>query len=133
MAPPVTARLSDGTQLDVLALAREIASEHLERHPEELERYGEAVRAWCVHDNQHLVNWAVLDLGGWLDLDERLRWLTNILTSRGYPLQSLLDDLQTAAAVLRREPAGDARRAVADRLARAGEDLRGATGPRARA
>jgi len=62
MAPPSTATLTDGTQLDLLPLARAITEEHLVRHPDELERYGEAVRAWCTHDNQHLLHWAALDL-----------------------------------------------------------------------
>jgi len=60
MAPPSTATLANGTRLDLVALAREITEEHLARHPGELERYGDAVRAWCVHDNQHLLNWAAL-------------------------------------------------------------------------
>jgi len=123
MAPPVSATLPDGTQLDLLPLARRIADEHLARHPEELERYGEAVRAWCVHDNQHLLGWAALDLAGAVDFDAQLRWLANVLTSRGYPLASLADDLRTAAAVLRRRPSSDARRALADRLRAAAEAL----------
>src|SRR5687768_9822903 len=110
MAPPVSANLPDGTELDLLALARKIADAHLARHPEEVERYGEAVRAWCIHDNQHLLSWAALDLAGAVDLDAQLRWLANVLTSRGYPLASLADDLRTAAAVLRRRPSSDARR-----------------------
>ena len=120
MAPPTTARLPDGTELDLLPLARTVADEHLARHPEELDRYGEAVRAWCVHDNQHLLNWAAMDLAGFVDLDAQLRWLATVLTSRGYPLESLADDLRTAAWVLRRPPSSDARRALADRLAAGG-------------
>ena len=116
MAPPTTATLPDGTPLDLIALAREIADEHLARHPEELERYGDAVRAWCVHDNQHLLHWAALDLAGAVDLDAQLRWLANVLTSRGYPVQSVADDLRTAAQVLGRPPSSDARRALANRL-----------------
>ena len=119
MAPPATATLPDGTPLDLVPLAREIADEHLARHPEEVERYGDAVRAWCVHDNQHLLNWAALDLTGAVDFDAQLRWLANVLTSRGYPVESVADDLRTAASVLRRPPSSDARRALADRLAAA--------------
>lgn len=48
LAPPTSARLPDGTELDLVPLARKIADAHLARHPEELERYGEAVRAWCA-------------------------------------------------------------------------------------
>lgn len=125
MAPPTTATLPDGTPLDLIPLAREIADEHLARHPEELERYGDAVRAWCVHDNQHLLSWAALDLAGAVDFDAQLRWLANVLTSRGYPLESVADDLRTAASVLGRPPSSDARRALADRLAAAAATVGG--------
>ena len=128
MAPPVTATLLDGTPLDLVPLAREIADEHLARHPEEVERYGEAVRAWCVHDNQHLLNWAALDLAGAVDFDAQLGWLTNVLTSRGYPLESVADDLRTAALVLARPPSSDARRALANRLAAAATTIGGPAG-----
>ncbi|HEV2058153.1 MAG TPA: hypothetical protein VGR11_02270 [Solirubrobacteraceae bacterium] len=123
MAPPTTTMLPDGTEVDLLAPARKIADEHLARHPEELERYGEAVRAWCIHDNQHLLNWAALDLAGAIDFDAQLHWLANVLAARGYPLESLADDLDTAASVLRRSPSSDARRALADRLAAAAANV----------
>lgn len=128
MAAPLSARLPDGTDLDLLPLARKIADEHLARHPEELERYGEAVRAWCVHDNQHLLAWAALDLAGGVDFDAQLRWLANVLTSRGYPLASLADDLRIAGAVLRRRPGSAGRRALADRLAAGAATLGAAAG-----
>lgn len=117
MAPPTTTTLPDGTQLDLLPLARKISEQHLARHPEELERYGDAVRAWCVHDNQHLLHWAALDLAGAADFDVQLGWLASVLEARGYPLENLADDLRTAGSVLRRRPSSDARRALADRLA----------------
>ncbi len=125
MAPPSTATLPDGTQLDLLPLAREITERHLARHPDELERYGEAVRAWCTHDNQHLLTWAALDLAGSVDLDAQLRWLAHVLTSRGYPLENLADDLRTAGSVLtgKHGPAGPAMRALADRLTAAADTL----------
>lgn len=61
MERPATATLPDGTELDLLPLARAISDAHLARHPDELERYGEAARDWCTHDNQHLLSWAALD------------------------------------------------------------------------
>lgn len=124
MAAPSTTTLCDGTQLDLAPIAREIADEHLAHHPEELERYGDAVLTWCMHDNQHLINWAALDLAGYVDLDEQVRWLANVLTSRGYPLENLVDDLRTAGAVLaRRRPGSDALRALADRVTAAAAAL----------
>ena len=122
MAPPPTAALADGTELDLLPLAREITATHLAGHPEELERYGPAVRAWCTHDNQHLLNWAALDVAGKVDFDGRLRWLAGVLSARGYPLQNLADNLRTAAAVLERRP-GESTRAVARRLASAADSV----------
>ena len=123
MAPPSTATLPGGMQLDLRTLAREVSEAHLARHPEDLERYGDPVREWCIHDNQHLLGWAALDLAGATDLDDRLRWLARILTSRGYPSDNLVDNVRSAAAVVRRQPGGDAMRALADRLAAAADAL----------
>ena len=123
MAPPTATKLPDGSELDLVALARQIADAHLARHPDEVERYGEAVRAWCIHDNQHLLNWAAMDLAGAVDFDAQLGWLANVLTARGYPLDNLADDLRTAGAVLRRRPSSAARRALADRLVAAAATL----------
>ena len=123
MAPPSTAALPDGTQLDLRPLARQISDAHFERHPEELERYGDAGREWCTHDNQHLLKWAALDLAGCIDLDEQLRWLANVLTSRGYPIESLADNLRTGASVLDRHADGHNVEALARRLADAADAL----------
>ncbi len=123
MAPPAVASLPDGTQLDLRALAHEISEAHLARHPEELERYGEAARAWCTHDNQHLLNWAALDLAGSIDFDEQLRWLARILTARDYPIESLVDNLRTGEAVVKRQVSDDTMDALADRLATAASAL----------
>ena len=118
MAPPQTAALPDASELDLPALAREITAEHLAGHPEELERYGPAVRDWCTHDNQHLLSWAALDIAGKVDLDAQLSWPAGVLSARDYPLESLGDNLRTAAAVLQRRP-GEGAQAVAGRLAAA--------------
>src|SRR5436309_15423291 len=102
MSPPARATLPDGVALDLHELATEISSIHLARHPEDLARYGAAGRDWCMHDNQHLLNWAVLDVCGGLDFGAQVTWLSGVLGSRGYPLASLADDLQLAAEVVRR-------------------------------
>jgi hypothetical protein len=101
MAPPVAATLPDGVVLELHPLAVEITDRHLRRHPEDLERYGDVAREWGIHDNQHLVNWAVLDARGALSFSEQLRWLANVLGSRGYPLANLADNLETGAQVMR--------------------------------
>jgi hypothetical protein len=101
MAPPATATLPDGVVLDLRPLACEITDRHLSRHPEDVERYGDVARDWGVHDNQHLINWAVLDARGALSFEEQLGWLANVLGSRGYPLANLADNLETAAETTR--------------------------------
>ena len=122
MAPPQAAALPDGTQLDLLPLAREVTAAHLARHPEELERYGPAVRDWCTHDNQHLLNWAALDVAGKVDFDAQLSWLAGVLSARGYPLENLADNLRAAAGVLERRD-GEAAQAVAGRLTAAADSV----------
>ncbi len=72
--PPDTAQLA-GTTLDLHALAEHVAERYFERYPEDLDRYGDAARAWECHDTQHLLNWAVGDVEGWADLDAQVRWL----------------------------------------------------------
>ena len=123
MAPPPTAALPDGTQLDLRPLAQQISVAHYERHPDELERYGDAGREWCIHDNQHLLNWAALDLAGHIDFDEQLRWLASVLTSRGYPIENLADNLRTGESVLKRRSGVESLQALASRLARAADSL----------
>ena len=100
MAPPVTATLPDGVVLELRLLAREITDRHLRRHAEDLQRYGETGREWCTHDNQHLINWAVLAVCDALSFREQLAWLASIDQS-GYPLANLADNLETAAETTR--------------------------------
>ena len=102
---PATARL-DGREIDLLPLAREVARRHLEAHPEELERYGEAGREWGGHDNQHILNWAVGDVAGHTDLEREVRWLAGVLEAREFPLARLARDLELAAEVVRERVAG---------------------------
>jgi hypothetical protein len=101
MAPPVTATLPGGVVLELRPLACEITDRHLIRHAEDLQRYGETGREWCTHDNQYLISWAVLAVRDALSLREQLAWLASVLTSRGYPLANLADNLDTAAETVR--------------------------------
>ena len=79
MPPPETATTADGSVLDLVALAADACAEYDREFPDERERYGPAGLQWCRHDNQHLLNWAVLSLGSGLDFDQQLTWLARVL------------------------------------------------------
>jgi hypothetical protein len=107
--PPVRAELADGTAVDLEALARAVCERYRAEYPDEEGRYGEAGQHWCRHDNQHLINWAVLDTREFVVLDERVAWLAKVLEAREFPLDRLARDLDIAADVVRaRVPGGDA-------------------------
>jgi hypothetical protein len=125
MPPPTTATLPDGVVLKLRPLASEITDRHLSRHPEDIERYGDVARDWCIHDNQHLVNWAVLDARGALSFQEQLAWLANVLGSRGYPLANLADNLETAAQATRELVSSDHTTEVAGTLQAGAKFVRG--------
>jgi hypothetical protein len=101
MPPPTRSRLAGGRELSLPPLVETIADRYFELHPEELERYGSVGREWCVHDNLHLLNWAILDERGDTSLVAQVAWLANVLGARGFPLSSLRDDLVIASEVLR--------------------------------
>jgi hypothetical protein len=99
--PPRSVALADGTRLDLEALAREVCARYAAEFPDEDERYGEAGRQWCVHDNQYLLEWAVLERAGYVDLEEQVAWLARVLEARAFPLDRLARDLDIAADALR--------------------------------
>ncbi len=115
--PPVQARLGDET-LDLEPLAAAVAERYFERFPEDLERYGEAARAWELHDTQHLLNWAIGDVEGFVDLEKQATWLAGILDARDFPVEHLAVNLELAADVM----AGH--EAVAERLLAAAVSVR---------
>lgn len=92
--------------MDLLALASEICRRYREEFPDERERYGEAGNAWCVHDNQHLLNWAVETVNGYFDIKHEVAWLANILEARQFPVQRLARGLDIGADVTRGEVDG---------------------------
>jgi hypothetical protein len=100
MAPPVRSELPGGTPVDLLALARTVAEAHRAEFPDEAERYGPAGLDWCVHDNQHILNWAVRAAGGHVELGAQITWLARVLEARDYPLDRLARDLELAAGAL---------------------------------
>jgi hypothetical protein len=97
--PPVNAGLHGGKTLDLRALAREICARYRAEFPDEQQRYGDAGTAWCVHDNQHILNWAVTELNGYGGFERQLAWLARVLEARDFPLDRLARNLDIAAAV----------------------------------
>jgi hypothetical protein len=119
--PPTEARLGQGS-VDLAGLAGEIADRYFERFPEDLERYGDAARAWELHDTQHLLHWAVGDVEGHVDMQHHVDWLARVLAARDFPLEHLAVNLELAADVVgERVDGGDA---VAERLRAAGASVR---------
>ena len=114
-APPRHARLAAGGEVDLTPRAEAICARYQEEFPDEAERYGRAGHEWCIHDNLHLLAWAIADREhGYVDLDSQVRWLARVLAARDFPLDRLARDLEIAAEELAREHPGLA--AAADAL-----------------
>jgi hypothetical protein len=99
MPPPVEAWFGP-ERVGLVPLAEEIAGRHLERCPDDVERYGELAHEWAVHDMQHVLHWAFGDFAGLVELDAQVSWLARVLDARGYPLANLWSCLRTAAEVV---------------------------------
>ena len=56
---PLEMRTADGEVIDLVAMAREVCGRYRGEFPDEEERYGPAGEAWCLHDNQYLLAWAI--------------------------------------------------------------------------
>jgi hypothetical protein len=99
--------MKPGGPLDLVALAAEVCRRYRLEFPDERRRYGAAGVAWCLHDNQHLLNWAVESVNGELDMNHEVSWLANVLETRGFPISRLARTLDIAAEVVRDQlPAG---------------------------
>ena len=99
-AAPVDVAAPDGSRVDVQELAVEVCRRYREEFPDEQQRYGEAGVAWCVHDNQYLLHWALLDAQGWTSLGEQVGWLARVLHARDFPLDRLARDLELCGDVV---------------------------------
>jgi hypothetical protein len=120
--PPRVAPGPDGGDVDLVALAQAICRRYDAEFPDERTRYGPAGLAWCEHDNQHLLNWAIADVhGGFLDLLEQVAWLARVLAARDFPLPRLARNLELGAEVVAEE-LGDERLAARLRDAAASVD-----------
>lgn len=97
---PLEMRTSDGEVIDLVAMAREVCQRYRGEFPDEEKRYGPAGEAWCLHDNQYLLAWAIQEArDGTVDLIEQVLWLADVLGARGFPLARLARDLEIAAEV----------------------------------
>ncbi len=102
MAPPTEAVLAgEHVPVPLVPLAQEICRRYRDEFPDEQGRYGDAGVAWCVHDNQHILNWAIGARNGRVDLERELAWLARVLEARDFPLDRLARDLEIAADVVR--------------------------------
>jgi hypothetical protein len=118
--PPEHATL-DGGRVALRPLAEEVARRHLERHPDDVERYGDLATDWAVHDMQHVLAWALGEAHG-VDLGQQVGWLARVLDARGYPLVNLADCLDSAADVVQARLPGAG--PVAARLREVGGGIR---------
>jgi hypothetical protein len=105
-AAPLSAVLADGQPLDLVVLATEICRRYREEFPDEAQRYGDAGNAWCVHDNQHLLNWAVEAVNDESDMKNEVAWLASVLESRGFPIERLARNLDLAGDIAGDQLAG---------------------------
>ena len=96
---PTTATLA-GEAIALTPLAEATADRYFDEFPEDVARYGEAARAWEVHDTLHCLQWAVLDVDDRADLEREVAWLANVLRSRDFPLEHLARNLELAADVV---------------------------------
>ena len=99
-AAPLETPAPDGTLVDVRDLARHVCARYRDEFPDERERYGDAGQAWCVHDNQYILHWALLDTRGTTSLADQIAWLARVLHARGFPLDRLRRNLELAAEVV---------------------------------
>jgi hypothetical protein len=114
-AAPTDVEAPDGGTVDVRALAQAVCERYREEFPDERERYGDAGHRWCVHDNQYLIHWAILDLQGATAIGDQVGWLARVLHARDFPLDRLRRDLEIAADVVE-ESGRPWSQEVADRL-----------------
>jgi hypothetical protein len=110
----MTGWLDDCEPLDLQELAREICSHYRLEFPDERERFGDVGQAWCVHDNQYVLDWGIEALSGYVDMRDEISWLASVLEARDFPLDRLARNLDIGADVVRTRVAGE----PGERLAR---------------
>jgi hypothetical protein len=120
--PPATATLA-GAEVALAPLAEATADRYFREFPQDLDRYGDAARAWEVHDTSYCLHWAMLDAEGFADLEHEIAWLATVLGARDFPLEHLARNLELAADVVD-ERLAEAGAPVADRLRTAARTVR---------
>jgi hypothetical protein len=125
MVPPTAAPspVSGGADLDLYALAAAVCERYYAEYADEDAVYGPVGRLWCQHDNQHLLNWAALDVAGAVSLEEQVTWLARVLESRRFPLLRLARSLDLGADVVT-DGVGPGAAPMADRLRAAAAMIR---------
>lgn len=123
-APPMTGWLDGSEPLDLLALAREICVRYRLEFPDEQERFGDVGHAWCVHDNQYVLDWGIEAVSGYVDMRHEIGWLASVLEARDFPLDRLARNLDIGADVVRNEVAGEPGEQLAGVLADAAAFVR---------
>jgi hypothetical protein len=85
-----------------MAAAGEATERFYARHPEAEARYGRRGRAYATHDHAYLVAWitAAVELDTSGALGRNLRWLLDVLVSRGFPRDWFLESLDIVVAVM---------------------------------
>lgn len=104
----------DGREIDLVRVARTACLEFVAEFPDYATRYGPAGVPWCLHDNQHILNWAILSLDGSVKFERELAWLARVLEARDFPLAQLTRGVELLAAAVRQEYADLGK--VAERL-----------------
>ncbi len=100
--PPTQSHTAAGAPIELVPLAQDVCRRYRSEFPDEDERYGRAGQAWCRHDNQYLLAWALQDArDGTVHLEDHVLWLADVLGSRDFPVSRLARDLEIAAAVVR--------------------------------
>jgi hypothetical protein len=117
---PTQTRRRDGSVVELVDMARLICRRYRAEFPDEQGRYGEAGEAWCRHDNQWILHWAVEDVDGDERLDGQLRWLAGVLDARDFPIERLVRNLEIAGEVARLADQPE----LGGRLTRAADPLR---------
>ena len=80
-------RLASGEEIALPPFAAGASDRHLAAHPEDVERYGEHARAWCMHDLQWLAPRALHEAGDQgVDLAAQLDWLDRGVEARDHTL-----------------------------------------------